>query len=188
MTAQSARSKSSITRSNPSKNPKLLVVIVIVILTLLVVIGFLIQNNIIKEIVDTSNQETNLTNANQNGNKQVTIETEDGKIEIKEGEIPDNFPSDITIYKGSSIERTTDGNNESSVQLKTADSVSKVADFYKADLEKNGWKEIKTLSDEESVVLTANKDERKSILVISTNKNDNKTSISIVVGIIEINN
>lgn len=185
MAGQSAQNKSSIIQSNLSKKPKLLIGVVILVLLILGIAGFFIQSNIIKEMVDSTDQSTNSADNNKNGNNQVTVETENGKIEIKEGKIPDNFPDDITIYKGSSIETTTEINNESSIQLKTSDKVSQVADFYKSDLKKNGWKEVKTFSEEGSVLLTVEKDGVTAILVITTDKSDNKTSISISVGIIK---
>ena len=182
MADQSAQNKSSTITSNPSNRPKLLIAVVILALLLLGTAGFFIKSNTVKEIVDSTNQSTSSKNNDKNGNNQVIVETENGKIEIKKGEIPKSFPDDIAIYKGSVIGTTTEKNAESSIELKTTDKVSTVADFYKDNLKKNGWKEVKTYSEKGSVLLTVEKDGITAILVITTDKSDNKTSISIVVG------
>lgn len=182
MAEQTAQNKSSTILSNPSNRPKLLIAIVILALLFLGIAGLFIKSNTVKEMVDSTNQSTSSKTNDKNGNNQVTVETENGKIEIKNGEIPKSFPDDIAIYKGSAIGTTTEKNAESSIELKTSDKVSTVADFYKSSLKKNGWKEVKTYSESGAVLLTVEKDGITAILVITTDKSDNKTSITISVG------
>ena len=182
MAEQTAPNKSSITQFNPSNKPKFLIGIIIVILLLLGGVGFVMQSNTVQDMVDSTSQGTNSSGNNQNGDGSVTVETENGKIEITEGKVPDNFPDDIAIYKGASVEKATNAENESSVELKTDDKVSKVADFYKKSLKENGWKEIESIDDKGSVLLQNEKDDRTAIILITTDKTDNKTSITIAVG------
>lgn len=57
--------------------------------------------------------------------------------------VPDNFPSDISIYPGSSPAQgrgvDNDGSPMSAVQLVTNDAAADVYDFYVNDLRNNGW-------------------------------------------------
>lgn len=60
-----------------------------------------------------------------------------------EAAVPDNFPSDISIYPGASPAQgrgiDQDGSPMSAVQLVTNDAAPDVYDFYLNDLRSNGW-------------------------------------------------
>jgi hypothetical protein len=75
----------------------------------------------------------------------VSIDTEDGSMEIQGGdsaEVPSDFPSSMPVYDGdivmsSSIE-TGDG-TAYTIGIETGDSVDDVASWYESELESNGW-------------------------------------------------
>jgi hypothetical protein len=86
----------------------------------------------------------------------VDIDKEGNSIKVKndkgdemeignsEGKIPDGFPSDIPIYEGAKIVgnvKTSEGGKTNfAVTLDTNDDPSKVLEFYKGELENNGYK------------------------------------------------
>lgn len=99
------------------------------------------------------------------------------------GELPEGFPKDFPIYKGSKLiskwSSTAEENEGMSIVLETGDSVSKVSDYYKAELEKTGWSITSTFSQDDSVVFSFEKGEKEGILGIT--KAEEKTSISITI-------
>ncbi len=74
--------------------------------------------------------------------------------------VPDNFPSDISIYPGSSPAQgrgvDNDGSPLSAVQLITNDAAADVYDFYVNDLRNNGWEvaDGQTLGNNSSIKAT----------------------------------
>lgn len=99
------------------------------------------------------------------------------------GELPENFPKDLPIYNNSKLLSkwsSTDEENEGiSIVLETSDSVAKVSDYYKLELEKTGWDITSTFSQEDSSVYSFEKGDKEGILGI-TNADD-KVSISITI-------
>lgn len=71
-----------------------------------------------------------------------TVNTNEGSMQWGEGaELPDDFPSDVPIYKNAKVtsSSTSTADQGYSASLSTTDSQSTVADYYKAELEKQGW-------------------------------------------------
>lgn len=99
------------------------------------------------------------------------------------GELPEGFPKDFPIYSGSKLiskwSSTSEGNEGTSIVLETNDSLSKVSDYYKTELEKSGWKSTSTFSQDDSVVFSFEKGEKQGILAIT--KTEEKLSISITI-------
>ena len=97
------------------------------------------------------------------------------------GELPEGFPKDFPIYKGSKLlskwSSTAAENEGMSVVLETGDSVTKVSDYYKTELGKSGWTTTSTFSQDDSVVFSFEKGDKQGILGIA--KAEEKTSISI---------
>ncbi len=113
--------------------------------------------------------------------KKVTIETDEGKVTVGTNKVPDSFPSDITVYKGSEVVATAEANGDVTLQLKTSDSVSKVNTFYKGDLSKNGWSQTSATDYLGTSTITSEKGGRIASVVIATDEADNKTTILIIV-------
>lgn len=85
------------------------------------------------------------TGAKVDPQKQETIitgETEQGTYSIASGpeaQIPEDFPTDIYIYRPSKIMAAMDRPGGNSLGLATADDVSTVAKAYKREMTAKGW-------------------------------------------------
>ena len=99
------------------------------------------------------------------------------------GELPEDFPKDLPIYENSKLlskwSSTDEENEGTSIVLETSDSVAKVSDYYKLELEKTGWNITSTFSQEDSSVYSFEKGDKEGILGITNT--DDKVSISITI-------
>lgn len=99
------------------------------------------------------------------------------------GELPEGFPKDFPIYSNSNLiskwSSTAEENKGMSVVLETNDTVNKVSDYYKTELEKTGWSITSTFSQDDSTVFSFEKGEKQGILGIA--KAEDKSNISITI-------
>lgn len=72
------------------------------------------------------------------------ISSDEGTVSFGNAKLPNNFPADVPIYSPSTLTFSHAGSAEdadsASATLETDDSVDKVADWYKGQMESNGWK------------------------------------------------
>jgi len=174
------------------KNKKSLSVslIVIGVIVLVAVLGYLFLYKGIKSRI--SNYFVSKSLSKQLGGD-VKIEGDGEKVSYKGedfefsydagGELPEDFPKDFPIYDNSKLvskwSSTNEENEGISVILETGDDLSKVSDYYKTKLEKEGWTITSTFSQEDSSVFSFEKGDTEGILGI-TNAED-KVSISITI-------
>lgn len=166
----------SVTFIRHQNNPWLIITAVVVILVILAGAGYFVQR---KSQETTNGKKAQMENGGED--QKATIETENGQVVIKEGELTEKFPTDVAQYKGAQVVKSTEAADGISAIFKTGDSIKKAADFYKKDLAKEGWKNISTKTGGGSTLITAEKDKRKLILTVVTDEKDKKTTISIVV-------
>jgi len=147
----------------------------IVALGVLLVLTLAGCGRIAEEAAEEVVQQTTGVNVEQDGEK-VTIEGEDGEqIEIGSGaELPDDFPSDVPVYKGADVVSTStlsDGGAKNFyISLQTTDAFEDVVEWYKSEMDSKGW-EI-----EADVVTTA---EGSSSAILGFKKGEAETSFSI---------
>lgn len=161
MAGQTAQKQSADPSPSSRNQTTLIIIAVLAILVALAAAGYFVQKK--------SNGETSKITE-----KTTQVKTENGKITITEGEVPKNFPSDITVYKGTQVITSTEAKDGISLTLKTTDSVKKAATFYKDDLAKNGWKKITSDTLKGSYLITAKKGDRELVLTVSVDKEDKK--------------
>ena len=114
------------------------------------------------ETVDDSGN-TEITTAPQKKEIPVTEGTEKGKYSIATGdnaEIPEDFPSDIFIYRPSSVTAAIDTPEGSILGLTTDDDVSTITETYKSEMAANSWSEQTSVKNNEQLILVYEKDER----------------------------
>ena len=177
MADQSAQNSKEIITTPSKKRTLFIVTTVFVALVVLALSGYFVKQN-----------STNLDGASENmteAQKQTTVITQNGDITIKEGELPNNFPDDVTIYENSKVERSTESKNGTSVILQTSDSVNKVTSFYNKNLRDKKWESVKSSTIEGSSLITAEKGVRKLVITVFINEKDGKTEISIVISSIK---
>ena len=161
--------------SAPSNKTVLMVLVVIVIL--LVSGGYFLYQ-------DSSEKTTNqaIENTGKGGDKSEA-KTKGGENTIIGNKIPDNFPSDITVYKKAELVKSIEESAGVTLTLNTSDSTTKATDFYKKDIEENGWTISSISNFEDSFLITAEKGDRSLLITVSPDKNNGKTSITLVVSI-----
>jgi hypothetical protein len=80
-----------------------------------------------------------------NNGKTATIQTDKGKVEVsseKGGSVPDGFPADFPLYKGTISQKTKMDTTDAiaySVMIETGDPVADVIAWYKKEFPKAGW-------------------------------------------------
>ena len=94
------------------------------------------------------------------------------------GSLPADFPKDVPIYAGAEIVSAATTGGTVGAVLATPDTPEKVADFYKSELEKNGWAKPQAVNMAGTSTMTATK-EKRLVSVGITKGADGKTSISI---------
>lgn len=85
------------------------------------------------------------TDVDVNGNA-VTIKSNEGAVTVGGGSLPEGWPSDVPLYAGASVQysgKNADGS--SGVIAISTDTTEKVVAYYKAEMEKNGWKSKQTM-------------------------------------------
>jgi len=159
----------------------LIVIVVIVVLVILGGTGYLVQQSAAERSAEKAIEDATVGKVGiSEGGKKVTVETNEGKLTVGEGQIPENFPSDVPIYSGVEVITSSESGGNFTLTLKSSDSVSKVSDFYKTNLANKGWTLGNPVDFSGSTAITATKNGRELNVVI-TPDNDGKTAIAIVI-------
>src|SRR3990167_11097261 len=122
MPEQPAKGESKIT--SISKNKFLTLIIGITVILVLIGAGwyYFSQSSTERDAEKKLEAETG-GKVNIEGDK-VTIETDQGTVTTSKTQAPENFPSDVAIYKGAQITGSTDAVDGVTLMLSTSDSVS----------------------------------------------------------------
>jgi hypothetical protein len=178
--------KSASTSPQKSSNTKLIVIIIVVVAVLAILAGggyyanrYFNEKSAEKAVEEATGGKVDI---DDDGDK-ITVETDEGKVTMGQNEVPDSFPSDVTVYSGAEVTRTSEVDDSVTLQLTTSDSISTVFDFYKGDLKSNGWKLSTTAeSVEDSSLIYAEKNDKQVIVTVSEDTQSDKTLITILVG------
>ncbi len=121
------------------------------------------------------------------GDGTVTINTNEGTFSTGT-KVPDNWPSDVAVYPGSSVQYSGssnqggDGKLGFALLLASTDSPAKVAEYYNKSLVAAGWKINSTANFGGASIIGAEKDNRT--LAITIGEGDKGSSaINIAVGV-----
>ena len=119
-----------------------------------------------------------------NDKMEISGMTEDGEFSLTSGEgaeIPSNFPSDVPIYKPSTVISSMNMPEGQTVGLKTDDDSKKVTEDYKRMMTGEGWTEQASMNMGGQSVLMYEKGDRGAQITIVPM--DNETQIMLAVGI-----
>ena len=99
----------------------------------------------------------------------VTVTGKDGKtatLSFNQNKIPDDYPKDVPLYGGVKVvmSQSASDKNERNLMLESSDAADKIAEYYKTELDRNGWKTETTMNTGGLQMFTANKD-RRSIMI-----------------------
>lgn len=112
----------------------------------------------------------------------ITGKTEEGEYAITSGdetEIPDDFPSDVFIYRPSTAVMAMKVPEGHSVTLATRDDKDKVVEAYKKEMEAEGWSEEGFVNMGSHTMLAYVKDGRNANINIIPS--DDKVQINVIV-------
>ena len=131
-----------------------------------------------------TNTAKNTASQVANGNVPVT-NVNAGGVSGTTGQLPADFPKDIPVYTGAAViagGTATTGAMAGSkgASFSTSDDGAKVADFYKAELTKQGWADVKSMSIPGGMGNTVMATKEKRSLSIAIMKGpDGKTMITV---------
>jgi len=114
---------------------------------------------------------------------EVTIKGEDGTevTASSDGELPEGFPSDVPVYEGK-IVTSVKADKGWSVALEASDDVNTIFDWYKSELEKDGWKIVSEMKVTDGAAVVAEKgDQNLQVTIGASGSDDGKTSVSLLV-------
>jgi len=99
-------------------------------------------------------------------------------------ELPDGWPEDVAVYEGKMRSASTLRKGKSfTASVVTSDSVSTITDFYKKQMEKDGWEESSKFSGKNSVTYSYTKEKRTASIYIAQDYSDkSKNAITIATG------
>ncbi len=101
----------------------------------------------------------------------VTVIGKDGKtatLDFNQGKIPDDYPKDVPVYSGKVVmSQAISEKHARNLMLETSDSADKIAEFYRKELERNGWKTETTVATGGMNMIGANKDRKQIVIQIS---------------------
>ena len=95
------------------------------------------------------------------------------------GALPADFPKDIPVYTGATVIGGGSAAGGKGASFSTADAADKVAEYYKAELAKQGWTDVKTMAAGPATSMTASKDKRILAVTLTKNPTDGKTMITV---------
>lgn len=116
---------------------------------------------------------------------QVTYEgtSKEGKVKIASSEngvsLPDNFPKDVPIYQGATVQMAVTQGNTMVVHLQTTASVADGLKYYQNALKEQGWAIETTMNMGDSSMLSAKKEKRQCAIVIHKQDKGSLIQVSI---------
>jgi hypothetical protein len=129
--------------------------------------------------VSTQNGSVSVTERGKDESS-IHVAGKDGAtVDINTGKPITDYPSDAPLYQGKSMMDMKSAEKHSRVvTLQSPDSIQKIADFYKNELPKNGWKVESAITSPEMSVYVAKKDSRQLTITIGGDSGGQPSSIS----------
>lgn len=90
----------------------------------------------------------------------MTIKTDDGEITVSEGagaRLPADFPEDVLVYQGASVDSSVDTGAGKMVILMSSDSPGNVAAAYREEMPARGWTQEQAIERRDQVMLIYSK-------------------------------
>ena len=113
----------------------------------------------------------------------ISGKTEEGEFSLSSGEgmeVPEDFPSDVFVYKPSSVNAVMNLPQGRSLTLVTSDNSKKVQEAYKRGMAAKGWSEKASMNMGSQAMFSFEKGDR--IAQINIGQEDDETQIVVVVG------
>lgn len=159
------------------------ILIVVGVVVLLMILGAIAMAVFVGSIFHQASKNVQVDGSGKNG--RVTIKSNDGQSTSSYGSnvnLPKNFPTDIPIYKPSTlISASATENTHFSAAAKTNSSVNEVLNYYRNQMVSEGWTSVNESSYSDGTLLSFKKANRSMTVSVSNQKNEpsEKTLISI---------
>lgn len=113
----------------------------------------------------------------------VTVTGKDGKtatLSFNQNKIPDDYPKDVPVYSAKVVmSQSVSEKNGRNLMLESSDAADKIAEYYKKELDRNGWKTETTVATSGMHMLGANKDQ-KQIMIQITDSGDKRSIMQVL--------
>lgn len=113
---------------------------------------------------------------NRNKSPQPVI-PEPGEVHGTQNQLPNEFPSDIPIFKPATIRSSTKSQERVHLVLETEESLEDVLTFYQKKMKQAGWKGIETFQPQGGEAWSYSKDGQRFELIAVRNETEGKTLI-----------
>jgi hypothetical protein len=111
--------------------------------------------------------------------EKITVETEEGKLTIGEGQLPENFPQNMPIYPGSKITSTSSNDENQVVIFSSEDELEKVSSYYKKELADAGWKIESTSTIANAAIYSFSDQQIKGAVIISQAEKGTQITVEV---------
>jgi len=99
---------------------------------------------------------------------QIVVPEEEGEVSGARTSLPQNFPKDIPLFEPSEILSSLESQERIQATLQTEGSAERVRRFYQQEMEDFGWKLTGRGMANDNGVLTFEKDQRNTQIVITS--------------------
>ncbi|MBP7114201.1 MAG: hypothetical protein KBA40_01975 [Candidatus Peribacteraceae bacterium] len=160
------------------------VVLVLVIVSALQAMSGMVGRKVVENAMERASNGTADVDMNADGTMKIT--TKDGEFQTGNS-IPEEWPKDIAVYAGASITYSAmtnplDNKAGMALVLLTDDTAAEVKTFYETTLKANGWTITNTMQGGGTVIMTAEKDDRKLSLAIAESQDHTGITIGVEMG------
>lgn len=107
-------------------------------------------------------------------NGRLSFKTNDGRTISTGGKLPQDFPSDVLIYQGSTIRTAIASTSSTNVIMYVPTDSQQVISTYKTESVKNGWRLVDQGSAGKITVLNFDKDKRRLSVQITASTDSDK--------------
>ncbi len=139
-----------------------------------------------KAIESKTGVKTNIQDL-EKGKMTFTDSKTGAKVDIGSNSVPDTFPKDFPLYPGAKVTSSLSGaqagkSNGFWLTMTTPDTSEKVIEFYKTELEKNGWSVDSVFNANGMNTQGISKGTWKGSLSMGRSSSDSETQIVIILG------
>jgi len=158
----------------------------IIAIVLVAMLGLVGCQQMAEKAAETAIEKSTGVDVQKNGDN-ITIETSQGTASISgDAKLPDGFPTDVPVYQPSSVKAAVTDNSQGKenflVNLETTDEKAKVFDWYKTELETQGWKTLNTVDTAQGAGgITAEKGTSTLLVAIADGTSGTGTNITLTV-------
>ncbi len=159
--------------THKSDNTRKLIIVGIIIVGVFILFrSFMSPERALERAIEQASEGVVDVDIDRNGN--VQFKGEDGEsYNVSAGEdvsLPDNWPASVPIISGAKITYAgsmmgAEGEGGTSVMFTTSQKVSDVSEYYKSELESNGWSIQGVVSTGDGTIISGTKSETENVAI-----------------------